>query len=167
MEKATLGVTTFWWVSVIDSFLCYFQNCIIIKMELCNIRKRKNIWFLLLTFLLSPLLTTWVLLKFSTSIHICYIFQISSHTHSFIVSAYLDLIVWYIRFMYRAWGKESHQSYGFTAKSWRLFTYHLDRTIFAPTCVIIYRATGHCYFWVHVRDHDSHAGWVSSFLPAH
>lgn len=72
-------------------------------------------------------------------------FEISSqltHTHSFIVSAYLNSIVWYIRFMYGDLAKVSHQSYRFTAKSWGLFTYHLDRAIISATWVILYRPTG-------------------------
>lgn len=97
-------------------------------------------------------------------------FQISlqfSHTHSFIVSAYLYSTVWYVRFTYGDLVEASHQSYGFTAKSQRLFTYHVDRAIISTTCVIIYRPAGRSAFFECMSAIITLAGWVCSSLPAH
>lgn len=90
-----------------------------------------------------------------------------THTHSFIVSAYLGSIVWYIRFMYGDLVQASHQSCRFTAKSWHLFTYHADRTIISAACVIIYRPAGcSAVFWKHVWDLDSLlAEYAALLLP--
>lgn len=91
-----------------------------------------------------------------------------THTHFFIVSAYLDSIVWYIRFMYGDLVEASHQSYRFTAKSWHLFTYHAARTFISATCVIIYMPVGRSafFFFLNAFQRSWLACWLSLQLSS-